>query len=76
MPAGNVNLTAAQLLVQEGGEISVSSSGTGAAGDLEVSANTIQLEQGQITANTQAGEGDINLNVDSALILCKTTVLL
>ena len=49
--------------VSNGGEVTVSAIGTGAAGNLTVNANTIRLNQGKLTAETNAGEGaNVNLN--------------
>lgn len=49
--------------MRDGAEVTVSAKGTGAAGDLTVNANTIRLNQGRLTAETNAGNGaNINLN--------------
>ena len=74
-PAGDLNLTTTQLVVQQGGDISVSASGTGAAGNLGIKANSILLDQGQLKASTQAGEGNINLRTNDSLVLRRNSAI-
>ena len=63
--AGNVEITTAELTVINGGEISVSSLFT-SAGDLEINADEIRLDNGMLTADTAARErGNINLQADT-----------
>jgi len=66
--AGNLSINTGQLFVQDGAKVTVSSSGSGNAGNLGATARLIQLDQGTISADTQGGEGNINLN-SSGLIL-------
>ncbi|RUR79185.1 filamentous hemagglutinin N-terminal domain-containing protein [Chlorogloeopsis fritschii PCC 9212] len=68
--AGNLIINTPIFNVRDGAEVSVSAKGTGAAGNLTVKANTIRLNQGKLTAETNAGEGaNIRLqNVDLLLM--------
>ncbi|KAB8331903.1 S-layer family protein [Scytonema tolypothrichoides VB-61278] len=68
--AGDVNITTPRLDVGEGGEVSVSGKDSGQAGNLTITANNIRLNQGNLTATTNAGEGaNITLqNVDQLLM--------
>ena len=61
--AGNLTIQTGQLTVQDGSQVSVSSTGSGEAGKLEVAARSIQLDnQGAIVATTTSGNGgDIRL---------------
>jgi large exoprotein involved in heme utilization and adhesion len=70
--AGNaLNLTIAtqQLTIQDGAEVSVSSTGTGIAGVLQVEADVIRLDnQGKIRADTSGGGGNINLSTGDLIL--------
>ncbi|MBW4634480.1 MAG: S-layer family protein [Iphinoe sp. HA4291-MV1] len=55
--AGNLIINTPNLNVRDGGRVTVSATGTGAAGNLTVTANTIRLNRGELTATTNAGEG-------------------
>ena len=56
--AGNLTIKTGQLVVRDGAEVAVNSQGTGDAGDLEVAARSIQLDnQGTLTAETDSGQG-------------------
>jgi len=68
--AEDLTLKTNTLLVQDGAVVTVSSRGTGTAGNLEVDANQIYLNnQGSIRADTTGGGGDIKLR--SPLILLR-----
>ncbi|NMG18692.1 filamentous hemagglutinin N-terminal domain-containing protein, partial [Brasilonema bromeliae] len=68
--AGNVDLRTRSLLITNSAELSSSSQGNGAAGNLTVNANLISLDnRGKISANTIAREGNINLNPRDLLIM-------
>jgi large exoprotein involved in heme utilization and adhesion len=59
---GNLNLRTRTLNIQDQAEVTVSSSGTGVAGNLFVDANRIYLNNGgRIRADTTGGGGNINL---------------
>ncbi|MEH2363365.1 two-partner secretion domain-containing protein [Nostoc sp.] len=67
---GNVDITTSSLFITNAAELSSSSQGNGAAGNLTVNANLISLDnRGKISANTIAGEGNINLNPRDLLIM-------
>ncbi|HEY9851556.1 MAG TPA: S-layer family protein [Leptolyngbyaceae cyanobacterium] len=56
--------------------ISVRSEGTGGAGSLEIDARAIQLDNfGQLTADSSAGEGNINLQLGESLILRRNSAI-
>ena len=57
-----------QLTVRDGAEISVSSRGDGAAGNLEIDADSIFFDDGILRADTTAGEGNINLQAENILL--------
>ncbi|NER46253.1 MAG: filamentous hemagglutinin N-terminal domain-containing protein [Symploca sp. SIO1A3] len=69
--ARGINLNTGDLTVQNGGQITVSGSGTGISGDLEVTAESISLtNQGSLRATTTAAEGgNIKLKVANSIIL-------
>ncbi len=68
--AGNLNINTPQLNVLDGAEITVSGKGTGPAGNLTIESNTIRLNRGNLTAETNAGEGaNITLKNLDLLIL-------
>jgi large exoprotein involved in heme utilization and adhesion len=55
--AGSVTINTKKLWVTDGGSITVKNEGIGNAGNLFVNAETIALNNGQITAGTTQGEG-------------------
>ena len=69
--ARGIKIDTGSLVVQDGGQITVSGTGTGAAGDLEVNTRSIFLNnQGKITATTTSGEGgNIRLRVGDAITM-------
>ena len=64
---GDVQITADSLSVTNDAEVNVSSEGRGNAGNLDIKANSIGLDQGKLRASTTAGTGgnitlsDLNL---------------
>ena len=67
--AGDLRIETGQLIVRDGAEVSVSSTGEGAAGNLQVTARSIRLDnQGALTAETKAGEGNITLQAQDILL--------
>lgn len=70
-PAGNLTISTDNLLVRDGAEVNVSSAGIGDAGNLDVNANSIQLDSGGfLKATSASGEGgNIGLsNLDLLLL--------
>ncbi|WP_334745832.1 two-partner secretion domain-containing protein [Nostoc sp.] len=67
---GDVDVTTRSLFITNGAELSSSSQGNGAAGNLTVNANLIDLDnRGKISADTIAGQGNINLNPRDLLLM-------
>ncbi|MCJ8283101.1 MAG: S-layer family protein [Rivularia sp. ALOHA_DT_140] len=60
-----------QLIVKDGGLVSVRNDGYGDGGILQINANSLNLDtKGGITAATESGEGgDINLNLQDSLVM-------
>ncbi len=68
-PAGNLTISTDKLIIRDGAEVSVSCTGQGAAGNLQVTARSIRLDnQGALTAKTKAGEGNITLQAQDILL--------
>lgn len=69
--AGNLAITTGQLIVRDQAQVTVSSLETGNAGNLEVRASNIRLDnQGAILADTAFGEGgNIKLQAQDFLLL-------
>jgi filamentous hemagglutinin family protein len=60
--AGNLRINTGTLNVRDGAAVSVSNTGSGRAGNLEITASNLLLDnQGKLTAETTAGQGNINL---------------
>jgi large exoprotein involved in heme utilization and adhesion len=60
--AGKLSITTRNLSVQDGARVTVSSRGSGQAGDLQVQAHSIQLDNsGSLSADTSGGGGNIEL---------------
>jgi filamentous hemagglutinin family protein len=67
--AGGISLTTTDLVVQQGGLISVGNLGSGNAGDLKIDAKLIQLNNGLINAEVNLGsKGNITINSDLLLL--------
>jgi len=68
---GDLRITTGQLTVRDGAQVSVKSEGTGNAGNLNVTAKSVQLDnQGQLIAETASGGGgNINLQVEDLLLM-------
>ncbi|UKO95861.1 two-partner secretion domain-containing protein [Nostoc sp. UHCC 0870] len=80
--AGNLTLTTKKLTIQDGGAIIVSSAAQknviylgdptqlGAAGEININARFIHLDQGKLVAESEAGRGgNINLKVQDLLLM-------
>ncbi|MBN3922419.1 MAG: S-layer family protein [Nostoc sp. NMS4] len=64
---GNINLTTGQLTLNNGVELSASTSGSGNAGNLTIAANSVNLSQGaRVSSNTSSSgaAGDITFRTD------------
>ena len=69
--AGTVSITTPKLTLTDGGTVSVTSQGSGNGGNINISADTIQLKnQGLIQAQTESGNGgNITLSANNLLFL-------
>ncbi|MEO0987742.1 MAG: hypothetical protein AAFY20_19710 [Cyanobacteria bacterium J06639_14] len=68
--AGSINLTGRQISVRDGAVISVSSTGGGDSGNLNVLAEELYLNNGTIQADVTAGsEGNLDLRADRTLLM-------
>jgi filamentous hemagglutinin family protein len=69
--AGSIRINTRDLTVQNGSQVTVSGAGSGVSGDLQVTANSIFLDnQGNLTAKTLSGEGgNITLQVGDTVWL-------
>lgn len=67
---GDLTVKTGQLIVRDGAQVTVNSDGTGNAGNLSITANSILLDKkGQLIADTASGEGGIILQVESLLLM-------
>ena len=68
---GNLSINTGQLTVRDGAQVSVKSEGTRNAGNLNLTANSVLLDnQGQLIAETASGgDGNINLQVEHLLLM-------
>ncbi|RUS97482.1 hypothetical protein DSM106972_084300 [Dulcicalothrix desertica PCC 7102] len=78
VPTGNtgqVNINAKDILVNDGARISVQHDGTGDAGKIDIIADTLKLERGNIQATSNSGEGgDISLQTKLLQMQSNSTI--
>ncbi|ELS30627.1 MULTISPECIES: filamentous hemagglutinin N-terminal domain-containing protein [Pseudanabaena] len=69
--AGFLRINTPSLRITDGASVTVINDGSGKAGDLQINANSIFLDnQGSILASTASGNGgEVNLNLQSSLLL-------
>jgi filamentous hemagglutinin family protein len=68
--AGDLTLTTDRLIIRDGAELQVNASSTGSTGQLSVSANSLELDNGKVTAESASGNGgNINLDIRDILLL-------
>lgn len=74
--SGNIKIDTGRLLVNDEGVIAVLNEGTGNAGNLEINADSISLENGgKISGSTVSGEGgNITLNTDNLELLNQSQI--
>jgi filamentous hemagglutinin family protein len=66
---GNLTIQTGQLQLEAEAKISVSADGEGAAGDLNITANSIELDNSSLNAETQAGNfGNIRLRSHNLIL--------
>ncbi|MEH2071918.1 MAG: filamentous hemagglutinin N-terminal domain-containing protein [Nostoc sp.] len=68
---GNITIETRQFNVQDSAQVSVSSQGKGDAGNIDINAHSLSLDnQGKLTSNTQSGKGgNITLEVQDLLLM-------
>lgn len=68
--AGNIFIDPIQVLIADGAVVSATSLGTGKGGDIQLLADDLTLDRGQITAESAfAPAGNIELDIDNFLFL-------
>jgi filamentous hemagglutinin family protein len=73
--AGNLILNTQNLLIQDGAQISAQAV-QGTAGNLQITAKSIDLRNGKLTSSTDSGDGgNITLNVEKLLWLKQDSVI-
>ncbi|MGB5713567.1 MAG: hypothetical protein WBM44_21985, partial [Waterburya sp.] len=74
--AGNLNVSASEIKVDNAGQINVANFGTGNGGELSINANKIMLDSGgEISASTLSGEGgNITLNSENLQLLNQSQI--
>ncbi len=69
-PAGDLIINTNRLTVTDRGEVNVSATGTGVAGSLTINTQDITLDEGTLTAETNAGDlGNITITNENNLLL-------
>ena len=66
---GDIKITTNSLSATNGGGLFATSAGNGAAGNIEVGANSINLNKGTLSSDTVGAEGNITLNAKDLLLL-------
>lgn len=67
---GGLSITAPVISIRNGAQISAANTGTGEAGNLNFQGDTLQLDQGTITAETVSGDGgNIDLDINDLVLL-------
>ncbi|WP_193199379.1 filamentous hemagglutinin N-terminal domain-containing protein [Nostoc sp. MG11] len=68
--AGSILLTTRQLIVRDKAEVTVAALGSGNAGNLDIAAREIRLDEGKLLADTKSGNGgNITLKLQDLLLL-------
>ena len=68
--AGSIKITTGELLILDGAQASVESTGKGKAGNLELTVDSVRLDQGSTMSTTFSGDGgNLTLNVAELLLL-------
>ncbi|MBH8578135.1 filamentous hemagglutinin N-terminal domain-containing protein [Nostocaceae cyanobacterium CENA369] len=72
--AGDLTINTGELLIQDGAEATVNSFGKGVAGSLGITANSLLLNNGKITAQTFSGNGgNLKLNLADFLLMRRSS---
>jgi filamentous hemagglutinin family protein len=73
--AGNITFKTKFLKVSDGSAVTVSSEGTGKAGNLTINAQSISLEnQSSFSSNTRGSSGNINLNSENIILRTNSSI--
>jgi large exoprotein involved in heme utilization and adhesion len=74
---GDLKINTGQLIVRDAAQVSVKSEGTGNAGNLNVTANSVLLDNGgQLIAETASGgDGNIELQVEDLLLMRRNSLI-
>ena len=74
--AGSLSISANEININNGGQISVENQGTGNAGDININTNSISLDNsGSITAASLSGQGgNIELNTNQLQLIDKSKI--
>ena len=68
--AGTINIDSEAIIIQDGGEITVTNDGEGLGGNIFITSNTLTLDDGRIIANTTNDDnGNITLNISDYIFL-------
>ena len=68
--SGSITIDSEQIITRNGGLISVNTQGSGLGGDINITSNTLTLDDGRITANTaNDANGNITLNISDYIWL-------
>ncbi|WP_058995871.1 two-partner secretion domain-containing protein [Leptolyngbya sp. NIES-2104] len=68
--AGTIRLKTNQFVIRDRAQIGVSSTSDGETGNLAISANSLRLDQGRITAESASGTGgNLSFNLENVLLL-------
>jgi large exoprotein involved in heme utilization and adhesion len=74
--SGNIKIESGKVQVIDGGIITSRSRGRGTAGEIDIKANSVHLNKGQITAETTSSNGgNINLNLSDYLLLRNNSLI-
>lgn len=66
--AGELRVNTRTLTIRDGAAISVSNTGSGTTGDLQITANNLLLDRGKLTAETTGSQGNINLQAGNIIL--------
>jgi filamentous hemagglutinin family protein len=73
---GNISIDPELVTIEDGARIAVDSRGSGDAGQINLAANRLILDQGSITANTNNGNGgDITLSLEDLLLMRRDSLI-
>ncbi|PZD74079.1 hypothetical protein C1752_01135 [Acaryochloris thomasi RCC1774] len=73
--AGNLSISTSDFSLEQGAQVSSSSTGSGPAGSLVVTAETIRLaDLGSLSATTNSAEGNIKLKASSIFLLDNSAI--